>query len=232
MAPTPMSETDHDRLTCDYCGRFNPAQGARCIGCGAPLTVPAPRGVTVTIAESAPEPVFEPAPPPIAASDEVKDVLKTAGAGIGMLGIGSVLLRLAAEGLAIALSAFIIGLNAGSSAAGLNRYLPYLLLAAAAGVLVGLSVALVTKRVFWTLVSAPAGAVAGSMLAAILRLPSNSFPLTALLSAAGAVILALLGGRRPRGLPLRCLGYIRPILGVLGGLLFGLLGFFVSYRIY
>ena len=232
MEPTPMSEISNNRVTCEYCARFNPAEQLRCVGCGAPLPVPSPRGFSVTFADDAIAPPVEPIPAPTSATEDIKEVLKTAGAGIGMLGVGTVLLRLAAEGFAIAVSTFIIGLNAGSSAAGLNRSLPYLLLALAAGAVVGLCVALVTKRVIWTLLSAPAGAIAGSMLAAAFRLDGPALPLTAIAAAVGAAILALLGGKRPRGLPLRCLGYVRPILGILGGIFFGLLGFFAAYRVY
>jgi hypothetical protein len=46
------------------------------------------------------------------------------------------------------------------------------------------------------------------------------------------VFFALLGGRRSAGMSLPCFQRARPILGLIGGLLFGLLGYAINYRIY
>ena len=52
-----------------------------------------------------------------------------------------------------------------------------------------------------------------------------------LLALAGGLLLAVLGGNRSRGSRIPCLKVLQPIAGAMGGLLFGLLGFFVMYRV-
>ncbi len=156
-----------------------------------------------------------------------------AATGLGALGIGTLLLRLTAEAAAIAGATLIIGVNAGSASTSFQSAPFYSLLAAVGGALTGLCVGLVIKRIFWSLISAPAGALLGTLLVVFFRLNAQShFPWSVLLSAAGAMFFALLGGRRGGRLPLRCLQVVRPILGLIGGVLFGLLGFLISHRIY
>jgi len=219
-------------VICEYCARTQP-EGARCIGCGAPLPVPQPVPTRVTYVESS-TPAAVPSMPaePLVNPDQLKEGLAAAGAVVGSLGIGSLVLRLAAEALAIAFSALVVGLNGGTYAAGLNRYGGILLIALAGGALVGLCVALSRKRTVLTLLSAPAGALLGTLLVMLLPDPSNHFPLGVLAAAGGAALLALLGRRVPSKLPLRCLTALHPVLGVISGLLFALLGFFITYRIY
>lgn len=166
-------------------------------------------------------------------SSQLKDGLSVAAAGLGALGIGTLLLRLTAEAAAVAGAALIIGMHAGSAGISFQSTAFYLFLAVAGGALVGLCVGLVTKRVFWSLVSAPAGALVGSLLAGVLRPSAASpFPWSVLLAAAGAAFFALLGGRRSGSVPLRCLQVVRPLLGLIGGALFGMLGFLITHRIY
>jgi len=166
-------------------------------------------------------------------NQQLKEGLAVVGSSLGILGVGTMLLRAAAQIAAVAVASLIIGINAGQSAI-VTRTVPLMmLLALAGGGLTGLSVGLSVKRAFWTLVSAPAGALLGSALAIFLSL-NNSYtvPWMALFSAAGAVLLALLGGRQPSRKSLPCLQKLRPWLGLAVGLLFGLIGFGITYRIY
>lgn len=220
-------------ITCEYCGREQPSEPARCIGCGAPLPVPQPVQTRVTYVD---EPSRVAAPTisdePLVNTDQLKEGLATAGAVVGSLGIGSIVLRLAAEALAISFSALIIGVNGGTYAVGLNSYAGILLASLAGGALVGVCVTLSRKRTVLTLLSAPAGALLGTVLIMLLPDPSSHFPLGMLAAAGGAVIFALLGRRVPSKLPLRCLTALHPVLGAISGLLFALLGFYIMYRIY
>lgn len=150
----------------------------------------------------------------------------------GSLGVGAIILRVTAQGIAIAVSAFLAGLAAGRGASGLNRYLPHLLTALAGGALLGVIITTVKKRSIWTLLAAPVGSFLGMLLSALIPSPSRSFPLAALITLGGGVLFAVIGGRRSRGKPLPCLKVLQPILGAIGGLLFALLGFLVMYRIY
>ena len=130
-------------ITCEYCGREQSSEPARCISCGAPLPVPPPVQTRVTMVEE-PLPVDTPATPaePLVTADQLKEGLAAAGAVVGSLGIGTIVLRVAAQGFAIAVASFIVGLNAGGAVAGQTRYLPHLLTALLGGALLGVVVLL------------------------------------------------------------------------------------------
>ena len=183
----------------------------------------------VTVVQTPAAPLPPPASPEI--SDTLQDGLKAVGAAAGSLGIGSIVLRVAAQGIAIAVASFIVGLTAGSEAAGQSRYLPHILTALLGGTLLGVVVTLVKKRTIWTLLAAPSGTILGSVAARLLPEASPTLPLNALLALAGGLLLAVLGGYRARGARIPCLQVLQPVAGAIGGLLFALLGFFVMYRV-
>lgn len=220
---------------CEYCGRHNPDGHERCQACGAPLPYAAAPVARVTIVD-APEPpspsVEETLSEPLPPSDQLQEGLKAVGAVAGTLGVGAIILRVAAQGIAIAVSAFLVGLAAGDSAAGLNRYLPYLLTALIGGTLLGIIISLVRKRTIWTLLAAPVGSFLGYILSIIFLSTTRSIPLAAIVTLGSGVLFAVIGGQRTRGKPLPCLKVLQPILGAIGGLLFALLGFYVMYRVY
>ena len=220
---------------CTYCRRRNPDGIERCQACGAPLPFMAAPETRVTIVE-------EPAAPARAAgeslsellpsSEQLQEGLKAVGAVAGSLGVGAIILRVAAQGIAIAVSAFLVGLTAGDSAAGLNRYLLHLLSALAGGALLGIVISLARKRTIWTLLAAPAGSFIAFMLVGLLHLPSRQFPITTFITLGGGLLFAVIGGSRSRGKPLPCLKVLQPVLGAIGGLLCALLGFYMMYRVY
>lgn len=218
---------------CEYCGRRNPQGIERCQACGAPLPyTPAPE-TRVTIVEEPAAPAPEPSLSEILPSGEqLQEGLKAVGAVAGSLGVGAIILRVAAQGIAIAVSAFLVGLTAGNSGAGLNHYLPHLLSALAGGALLGIVITLVRKRTIWTLLAAPFGSFIAFMLTTFIRFPNRDVPLAALITLAGGLLFAVIGGQRSHGKPLPCLKVLQPVLGAIGGLLFALLGFFVMYRVY
>ncbi len=220
-------------ITCEYCGREQPSEPARCISCGAPLPVPEPIQARTTLVYE-PSPASAPVTPsePLVNADQLKEGLAAAGAVAGSLGIGTIVLRVAAQGFAIAVASFIVGITAGSAAAGLNHYIPHLLTALLGGVLLGVVVTLVKKRSIWTLLAAPAGTILGSLVARLLPISSQNLPFSALLALAGGLLLSVLGGNRTRGTRIPCLKVLQPVAGAIGGLFFGWLGFVVMYRIY
>ena len=218
---------------CEYCGRHNPADMERCQACGAPLAyAPLPETRVTLVDEptaSAPEPALSEILP---SADEMQEGLKAVGAVAGSLGIGAVILRVAAQGIAIAISTFLVGLAAGHGAAGLNQYLPHLLTALIGGALLGVVITLARKRTIWTLLAAPLGTFIAFLLTAFINVTGSQFPLAALITLAGALLFALIGGKRSRGKPLPCVKVLLPILGAIGGVVFALLGFYTMYRIY
>ena len=184
----------------------------------------------VSMVEDAAAPLPPPTTPESGAT--LQDGLKAVGAVAGSLGIGSIVLRVAAQGIAIVVSAFIVGLTAGNEAAGQSAYLLHILTALLGGALLGVVVTLVKKRTIWTLLAAPTGAILGSVAARLLPESNLPFPLSTLLTLAGGLLLSVLGGYRSRGMRIPCLKVLQPVAGALGGLLFALLGFFVIYRVY
>ena len=99
------------------------------------------------------------------------------------------------------------------------------------GALLGVVVTLVKKRTIWTLLAAPAGTILGSLIARLLPISGAGLPFSALLALAGGLLLSVLGGYRSRGSRIPCLKVLQPIAGAMGGLLFGLLGFLLMYRV-
>jgi hypothetical protein len=215
-------------ITCEYCGRDQDPGSPRCVACGAPLPVPRSKPLRVEVIDSPTQPIPAAGTPEVA--DTLQDGLKAVGAVAGSLGIGTIVLRVAAQGIAIAVSSFILGLTAGSEASGLNRYFPHLLTALLGGVLLGIVVTLVKKRSVMTLLAAPAGTILGSVVARLVPDINPALPLNALLTLAGGLLLATLGGYRSRAVRIPCLKVLQPIAGAIGGLLFALLGFIVLYR--
>ncbi len=229
MSPAPRS------ITCAYCNTVNPPLRTNCLACGAPLPVPIRPPVRVTMVEPITPPVpFNTPPSPAPDLDAIGQQLKQGaavlGTGIGALGIGTIVLRSVAEGVAIVISAFLIGLNSGNAIINLNGPTPYILVAGIGGALLGLVVGSVNKRLLFTLLSAPFGAVLGTIVAITLSGLLPRGPWGGLLTFSGSVTFALLGGKRSGGNG--CYQRIRPVLGLVGGLLFGLLGFAAGYRVY
>lgn len=229
------------KITCEHCASINPAGQARCIACGAPLSVPVTPPIYVTRVDA--EPVAAPvslsespdSTPPIetqSVSQQLKEGATVVGSSLGVLGIGGLILRTMAESVAIAVSAFIIGSNAGTADITLRGPALYFLIALGGGGLLGLCVGLVTKRTIFTLLSAPFGTILGSLAAVLFSLNTPGNPLPALFALAGGVLFALLGGHRSNSKNFACYQRARPFLGLVGGLIFGLLGYVVFHRIY
>jgi len=83
-----------DRVTCEYCAVLNPPDGKRCIACGAPLPVKSTPPLRVTVVDSPPLPLADAArlePPSI--SQPLKEGASVVAAGLGALGVGTILLR-------------------------------------------------------------------------------------------------------------------------------------------
>ena len=201
-------------IICAYCVALNPAGTNRCIACGAPIDIPLTPPLRVTTVEKPSNPSLDPSP----VSQQLKEGLTAVGAGLGALGIWSVLFRTGAEALAIAFSAFLIGFTAGSASQAL--------LGLGGGILVGLAVGLVVKRSWLTLISAPFGTLLGLAATYFVFLLSPSPLWSPLLATAGGVLFALLGAhRRVAGGVMNWYERVRPILGMTGGFIFAVLGY-------
>ena len=160
-------------------------------------------------------------------TQKLKEGFSSAGANLGTAGAaaGGFVLRTLAEGGAISIAAVIAGIGAGSA----SRTFLFLLLAMGCGMLIGIAVGLVIKRSIFVLFSAPFGALVGLLAAMLLHLNAEGTPWSALIATGGACLLSLLGGHRGvTNSRTSTYQHIRPILGALGGIFFGFIGYLIG----
>ena len=226
-----------NQISCAYCATLNTPSSSNCIACGAPIVLPRFQPVTVTdVPESMTIPssmeALQSEVPAQPLGDQVKEGLAAVGAGLGFAGIGGLVLRTLAEALAILTTALIIGFSAGRVTPFPDGWFVFMMLGVGGSALLGLAVGSVVKRSIFVLFSAPFGALLGVAAALIMNLNSPRTPWLPLLAIAGACLLALLGGRSNR--TARFAGYqrFRPLLGAIGGIIFGLLGFATGWVVH
>ena len=226
-------------LPCAFCGTPNDPAAAACFACGGPLEVARPVAL-VTPAVSTPVmpavlAAAESAAPQTPAEplkESLKEGLAAVGAGLGLAGVGGLLFRTLAEALAIILAAMMVGFNAGRVSPFKDTWFLFLLLGAGGGTLVGLAVGSVVKRSIFALFSAPFGALLGIVAALGFKLTAMRTPWLPLFTLAGACLFALLGGRSNRTARFAKYQRLRPLLGAIGGTLFGLLGFGIGWIVH
>lgn len=208
------------QIACQWCATLNDSAAAVCKACGGPLEVeaapyPPPKAYSVQPAPVPASPV-EPAP-----AAEIDELAKGAEKLVqGAAGAYSLFWRTLGEALGIAVSCLVLGLFGGAIGAG-----GWALLACAA---VGLGVGLTTKPFWLSALSAPLGALFGALIGLAIWLAGVRIPVAALLPAAGmALLAAIVGGSRGGVYP----GWqrLRPILGLLGGLIFGVGGVLLGW---
>lgn len=222
------SQTDDDlgdwnmtTIVCDWCQTNNSAQEAYCVACGAPLEK--------TAIKPAGDP--PPSPRPVSKSSISPGASVPLGGGVttadlkqvgdsterlfyGALNAYGMVWQTLAEAIAIGVTALLLGLVGAALRNGL--------LALLGAVVLGLLVGLLRKNLWLTMLGAPFGALLGAGLWllpwSLGAGPGGMLPTSWFFAMLGAVI----GGRRaPRP------GWwdkLRPFLGALGGLAFGLLG--------
>jgi len=196
-------------ITCDYCRSKNPTVGKQCIACGAPL----------------PELINKPPRIPIHYPQEGQQIKEaqtyikedqTVEAATKVARVYSHFWRSVIEALVIALVGFAIGFT--------GALVGYPLVGITGAFFLGLSVGLTIKYPLLTLFSAPLGLFAGSLMsiaAFFLKAPPISY---ILLMTFCACIAALLGGASLPMVLRTKWQKIRPFLGAVGGLVFGILG--------
>jgi len=223
-------------LPCAFCGACNDPAKETCIACGAPLELSRPAPVMTPINTASDFPLAAdlstPQTPVEPVNQQLKEGIAAVGAGLGLAGVGGLLMRTIAETLAIMTAALLIGLNAGKVCPFPNGWFLFTLLGGGGGALVGLAVGSVVKRAIFVLFSAPFGALLGIVMANTLKLDSPRTPWLPLVAIAGACLLALLGGHSNRTARFTRYQRLRPWLGAIGGLIFGLIGFSAGWVVY
>jgi hypothetical protein len=189
-------------VTCSYCLAKNPLSEKNCVACGAPLP---------ELAASVPPTQVNSTPP---AQKIDKD--KTVEIAHKVAVVYGNFWQSVMEAIVIA----AVGFGIGFTGALINHPVAGVLGAAIVGLCVGLTI----KYSIFTLFSTPLGLLIGSLLsitAAVLKLPPISY---VILMTLGASLGAVLGGM-PIPFRFRSVWHkLRPLVGTVGGLFFGLLG--------
>ena len=198
---------------CAYCHTQNPLDKHSCLACGAPLPKMPPAVPVVS------------KPKPSASTDIPLETVRKGGEEVDKLFTNAVyayslVWRTVAEALVITVVGLGIGITAGA--------IGVPLLGVAGGVLVGLAVGWAIKAAYFTLLMAPVGMVLGAVFGLVLwvvGLPrAVVLPMIVL-----AAIGGWLGGRRVPFRRRNTWEKVRPFLGMLGGLGFGLIGTLIGW---
>ncbi len=199
------------KIVCSWCQTVNHADDAACVACGAPIEKPVKT-----------EEVSNP---------DAGQVLQTASKGVvpqdlrqagetadkiyaGAMNAYGLVWRTLGETAAIAVAAFLLGLAGGATQLAWMGVL--------AGLIVGLAVGLSQKNFWFTILGAPAGVLVGAV-GGMLPWALGAGPAGMLMTAAVLGVLGALAGRR-MAYSTGWWDKFRPVLGGLGGLLFGGLG--------
>ena len=202
-------------IPCQYCRTNNSARAKTCIACGSPIEKPKqPKTKTKKI----------PTTPEDKAIQEMKAVGEKADdVYFTVMNTYAIAWRTIGEAISIAISATIIGLVGGAT--GMHA------IGVIGAILTGIAVGLTRKNFYIVLISAPAGAIIGLIIGGIFWLlisPKIMVFVVVTLATLGAV----LGGKFKQPFNRRKLWEkIRPFLGGLGGLAFGVIGMLVGWGI-
>jgi hypothetical protein len=212
-----MSNTQ--RIICEYCETSNPQEVNTCLACGGPITRPHVDSTpSVTTVDMQAKPEELPTEDILKIGEKADDVYFT------ILNTYAIAWRTVGEAISIALTGFILGFVGAVT----GMYFPGVL----GAVLVGMAVGLTRKQFYLVLISAPAGLLLGLGFGALSWMIGGEPQIMVFTGLVGAVIGAVLGGRRNPPFGQRnCWEKARPLLGAMGGLAFGLLGTFLGWGI-
>jgi hypothetical protein len=203
------------KIVCAYCETLNESGSSECIACGAPLEAVEP----VVETQSDPLPFeIQPLENMKQANDleEFQKALIPASYALGTVW------RTLGEALAIGLTAFGLG-----ALGAITDMAVWALLGAA---LVGIVVGRSTKNFWRTILGAPLGALFGMLVGGTMWSVGLGSKWVVFTTMIGALLGAVIGGgRRTRGSNLW--DRLRPWLGALGGIFFGVIGLFVGESI-
>jgi len=212
-----MSKTP--RITCEYCATSNPGEAITCLACGAPLTRPLADPTPIVTAIQSPPKAEKPP------SEELRKVGEKADDVYFMaLDAYAIAWRTVGEAISIALTGFTLGIVGGAT----GMAFPGIL----GAVLVGLAVGSTRKQFYLALIGAPAGLLLGLGLGAAVWVLGGGPQVLVFSGLVGALIGAIAGGQR--NLPFGRRNFwekARPLLGLAGGFVFGVLGTLLGWGI-
>jgi hypothetical protein len=204
-------------IICAYCNTVNDARETTCLACGAPLEAPRPQYRP----RPKPAPV-EPVVTILPTRPQTED-LRIAGQKVekvydAVVNTYAIAWRTVGEAISIALTGFALGLIGGATGAGGAGLI--------GGALVGLAVGLANKMVWFAALSAPLGAFLGCLLWGLAMLFGAGPRGLVYAAMVFAGVTALVGSRSSRKI---WWDYVRPFLGMAGGLAFSLLGLLIGW---
>lgn len=205
------------KIACTYCNTLNDAAAKTCIGCGAPLEIPAPQQA---YRPQAVQPAIKPAQASTPFSSTESQKLQDGAQQIDRLYKGAVSAYQTAwsvtgDAIAISLVAFALGLVGGATGMGFWGVLGAIL----AGLVIGF-----TDQFFWVnVIAPPAGAVLGILGWGVVWAAGGG-PQGMVFAATALACLGGLVGARRRTTHLGCSAVVRPLLGAAGAFFFALLG--------
>jgi hypothetical protein len=204
------------KIVCVYCETINETGSTECIACGAPLEGSGP------VSDAQPEPLPFTIQPlenmkPVNDFEQMQKAFipasNTLGAASRTLGVAL------AIGLSIGLTAFGLGV--------VGAILDMALWALLGAVLVGIAVGMSMKSFWPTILGAPLGALAGMLAGGILWAVGLGPQWIVLTCSVGAILGAVIGSHR-RAAGSSWWDKLRPWLGALGALFFGVTGLFIG----
>jgi hypothetical protein len=207
------------KVICEYCKTRNPWESQTCLACGGPLTHPKPKSTpnvtTVDIEEPSnlePEAVIQ------ETTEKADEIYFT------VWNTYAIAWRTLGEAIAIALCSFILGLLGGAT----GIVFPGIL----GGVLVGLAVGLTRKQFYIVLISAPAGLLLGLGFGAAIWFLGGGPQVMVYTGLVFAIIGAIIGGKSSIPFGRRnCWEKARPLLGAVGGFVFGVFGTLLGWGV-
>jgi hypothetical protein len=211
--------TETQRIICEYCNTPNPWEASTCLACGGPISQPK---VDLTIKATTVE--TPPKSEDLSKEDIQKIGEKADDVYFTVLNTYTIAWRTIGEAISIALTGFILGFVGGTT----GMYFPGVL----GAILIGLAVGLTHKQFYLVLISAPVGLLLGLGFGAFSWMMGGESQIMVFTGMVGAVIGAILGGRRnPPFSQRNCWEKARPLLGAMGGFAFGLLGTLIGWGI-
>jgi hypothetical protein len=206
-------------IICEYCETRNPKERGTCLACGAPIEKrqPITKVKPVKTAAEKPKPAKSP-------ENEIRKVGEKADeAYFTVMNTYAIAWRTVGEAIAIAVAAFIIGVTGGVVRMGFVGIL--------GAIAVGVAVGMTHKNFYFVIASAPGGALIGLAASAVFWIAGQP-RMGIILVTIGAIVGAIWGGRRRHPFSQRnWWEKLRPVLGALGGLGFGILGLLLGLGI-
>ena len=219
-----LGENEMAKISCTYCNTLNDPASKTCVGCGAPLGVPAPQQAYRPQTIQQPfQPAQSTSPFDSPSSQKLQDGAQQverlyAGAASAYRTAWSV----TSDAIAIALVAFALGVIGGATGMGFWGIV--------GATLVGLIVGYAEQSFWLTIVASPAGALMGIAVWAIAG-GMGAGPKGMVFTATGLACIGALIGSRRRTTPLGCGGAVRPVLGAFGGFCVALIGLLIGLAI-